>query len=578
MWKRSSCGQALLLAALATRAAGSLWGGRDHYGDVAQTNFEGRECSASFGSSLLQSARGLGRHSLAAESDLGATGSVCVVTRDGCQDLPLEAEEHLSPELAHGVRLVVTRYMEDVTWLDYFGDFRTVVYNKGPHDALMPKPRSNLKIVDVENEGREDDTMLRYISDHYDDLPEATVFLQGWPYDHCSQLASTLTEALTLAHNKLETLSDVLLPVAENFVEFSLSQGLMGLATQLVKTHLLSENLLQRYNLEQKNAHWLFAAVCEEVLGKPCADNMWVAQGAQWIVGRNRIRKTPLEFYRKVIGMPEGFQDEYRGIVLEALWPFLWGEPAFHPSELVPSPHLAYSDSQGLASGKMTFEQGQYCTPRHGIDELAQQMPLRSCAHEVGFCELHWHLTGIKPSWWYRNNLRGAYLLEETAVAANWTLVTKLAVALKGMTSYVQALEDDAVGVSTSEIGPSQWRVSAVDSRFPEKVYLQERDGARYLGCGASVPGGNASIRSASLLTDATTWSLYFFENTTHKVSIQSQDGLVLCTSHSSYVNASSSQISLICAPQSLCPHNEADKESITTVAAFRFLPLLRSS
>ena len=71
---------------------------------------------------------------------------------------------------------VVARYNEDVSWTK---DLQNVVlYDKSEE----PVPGS----VPLKNIGREADTYLRYIIEHYHDLPEFVVFLQGNPFDHMS--------------------------------------------------------------------------------------------------------------------------------------------------------------------------------------------------------------------------------------------------------------------------------------------------------------------------------------------------------------------------------------------------------
>ena len=66
--------------------------------------------------------------------------------------------------------VVVAKYKEDVSWSKCFeGNLK--IYNKGPDG-------------DITNVGREGETFLRYIIEHYDNLPEVVVFLQGDPFGH----------------------------------------------------------------------------------------------------------------------------------------------------------------------------------------------------------------------------------------------------------------------------------------------------------------------------------------------------------------------------------------------------------
>lgn len=78
-----------------------------------------------------------------------------------------------------GVRLVVSRFAEDLGWLESvqpYASYETVtIYNKG-------KPLSHdygAHVVDLPNVGRCDHTALRHIIDNYENLDDVTVFLPG---------------------------------------------------------------------------------------------------------------------------------------------------------------------------------------------------------------------------------------------------------------------------------------------------------------------------------------------------------------------------------------------------------------
>lgn len=73
-------------------------------------------------------------------------------------------------------RIVVARYNESVDWLLDEKD-KCIIYNKGTLLHLQNE-------ILLENVGRESDTYLRYIIDHYDNLPEVIVFTQARIEDH----------------------------------------------------------------------------------------------------------------------------------------------------------------------------------------------------------------------------------------------------------------------------------------------------------------------------------------------------------------------------------------------------------
>ena len=76
------------------------------------------------------------------------------------------------------VELIVAHYEEDLSWLEDYASLKTRVYGKGSDDGDQRLP----------NVGREAHTYLHHIVEHYDDLAEVTVFLQGNPSEHVAGL------------------------------------------------------------------------------------------------------------------------------------------------------------------------------------------------------------------------------------------------------------------------------------------------------------------------------------------------------------------------------------------------------
>lgn len=83
------------------------------------------------------------------------------------------------------MHIVIAKYKEDIKWLHKF-NYSYTVYNKGPEieDKFT---------INIPNTGRESETYLRYIIENYGTLPECTLFVQGNPYPHCSNLEEQLS-------------------------------------------------------------------------------------------------------------------------------------------------------------------------------------------------------------------------------------------------------------------------------------------------------------------------------------------------------------------------------------------------
>jgi hypothetical protein len=74
--------------------------------------------------------------------------------------------------------IVVAKYKEDTSWLSFMDSTNVLVYDKSGGANLLEKS------ISIRNWGRESETYLRYICDHYDSLPSYIFFIQGNPFDH----------------------------------------------------------------------------------------------------------------------------------------------------------------------------------------------------------------------------------------------------------------------------------------------------------------------------------------------------------------------------------------------------------
>ena len=71
--------------------------------------------------------------------------------------------------------LIISRYDEDLDWLEKLKDFEITVYNKG----CKLSDNKSFKVVNLENVGRESHTWLYHIVKNYDSLNDINIFLQG---------------------------------------------------------------------------------------------------------------------------------------------------------------------------------------------------------------------------------------------------------------------------------------------------------------------------------------------------------------------------------------------------------------
>lgn len=478
------------------------------------------------------------RHSAASVSP---AVDICIEQANTCFDQPFQAlsfkrEDTSLAELPENVstrsslvseslekreaEIVVTRYDEDLRWLDIFAEIPTVVYNRGPRDMyLLPRPRANLRIIDQENKGREDHVMLRHIVEQYDNLPNISIFLQGWPFVHCPGLINTVGAALVhlFDADRSEDLraSDIslfdngehgLLPLSQAFWQYSVSDGKLGLAAEIFDLHQQLGDATPA--LEQ--AKETYTRVCKTVMGKEeCPPFQWVAEGAQWVVTRERIRLTPKHVYEGALRIGEGYESKYRGLVLEALWPVLWSGKYWDPtlSSAVQMDSLPeYANQRAHAQ----FHCHNLAMSSYGL--------LYSCHDRMGVCEIVKRQNVAATDQVNSKQLlemRRHFLIEDETPQTRWSMLAEIEPSLGGAATFapitghhrlfapklvesklasgniqlrpLQQSTDEALQFNISEAS-----VDSTGTTFFVKVASSGSD--RYLGCDPST--GNAKLLS----------------------------------------------------------------------------------
>lgn len=71
--------------------------------------------------------------------------------------------------------LIISRFNEDISWLEEIKGFKIIIYNKGK--ALSNNKFKN--IINLNNVGRESHTWLYHIVKNYNHLDDVSIFLQG---------------------------------------------------------------------------------------------------------------------------------------------------------------------------------------------------------------------------------------------------------------------------------------------------------------------------------------------------------------------------------------------------------------
>jgi Protein of unknown function (DUF3431) len=147
------------------------------------------------------------------------------------------------------VLAVIAKFKEDVSWVKELS-CPYKIYDKDK---------------DIPNVGREAETYLRYIIEHYDNLPDHVVFLQGHPFDHLwEKNINYLNKCIQSINN-----SDV--------------------------TRSLNYVVQESHNIYTRTRESFKA-----LFDSPLSDTVNVCWGAQYIVPKSCILNRPKEFYEVI--------------------------------------------------------------------------------------------------------------------------------------------------------------------------------------------------------------------------------------------------------------------------------------
>jgi hypothetical protein len=164
------------------------------------------------------------------------------------------------------VRIVIAKYNENVDWAKNIKHAVTI-YDKSdrPIDGS----------ISLKNVGREGETFLYHIVNHYDKLDDVTVFLQGNPFDHLQTLVGWRT--ITSDEEKDLVIQKVNTEINDTCDFTTFYQVLYN-----VPNGVNNVNTTDACNTYYNEIH----------------DTFTVSPGAQYIVPKKYILSRPLEFWK----------------------------------------------------------------------------------------------------------------------------------------------------------------------------------------------------------------------------------------------------------------------------------------
>lgn len=201
------------------------------------------------------------------------------------------------------ISVVVARYNEDIEWVqDIDPSHQIIVYNKSLED--IESPQVNVQIINnVANVGREAYSYVRYIVEHYDELPDVVVFLQGNPDDHIAWLSMSSSEFVNALIND------------------ALQQGVSAMTVFSCTETNGSYTIDEWYTPIKPSPIRPFGEWFKTYFGYelPCDPLRWIP-GAQFAVRKDHILQHPRSFYVRLLRMIDHHVNPEEIYYLERSW------------------------------------------------------------------------------------------------------------------------------------------------------------------------------------------------------------------------------------------------------------------
>ena len=199
------------------------------------------------------------------------------------------------------LKIVISRYKEDISWADGFSHERVVIYHKSDTPCVSPHP-----VVSLLNVGREGHTYAYHILTHYDTLDDYTLFLQGYPFDHSPQLETQLHEI----HDRIAQGTQPDFQYVSQRVLFSnLERCPYDINLNMIPTYervFGSFGSFDSFGKKKKGHPFVFGA------------------GAQFIVSRAAIQSRPRAFYQNICNILEYDVNPIEGFSIERFWQMIF--------------------------------------------------------------------------------------------------------------------------------------------------------------------------------------------------------------------------------------------------------------
>ena len=218
--------------------------------------------------------------------------------------------------------LVIARYNEDLTWLNEIKNknINIVIYNKGLNNISLDNTKLNFKIITMPNHGREAGAYLKYIIDNYPNFKKNTIFIQGEPFEHLTNLPRFENQELNNIDSK-------------HYLHYLNIHNNYSQEFNLIK-YFNSDNFSKRnlsdfeYTRPSLNygcsnvRSFDFRELLNELFINPPDEITWCV-GAQFVIDRESILNRTKAFYERLndLSLINNYDNIHSGAhVLERIW------------------------------------------------------------------------------------------------------------------------------------------------------------------------------------------------------------------------------------------------------------------
>lgn len=186
------------------------------------------------------------------------------------------------------LQIIVARYNESIDWTAGFTN--CIIYNKGESECNTAH-----KVIILPNVGREGHTFLHHIITNYDTLEEYTMFLQGFPFDHCP------------------------------FLEKILMSDEWKRPFHMMTNDVRYATIVYDETCAKLPSHYNMVPTFNYIFNRNKNDHpFYFGPGAQMCVSRETIRTRPKEFYKKIYDLLSHNANPLEGYMLERFWPMIF--------------------------------------------------------------------------------------------------------------------------------------------------------------------------------------------------------------------------------------------------------------